>query len=265
MPCLGFVDVRIQDEYIVMWRSCKNLTFSGKVALFDPNEISATKWKFIDFFGSFEILDRDRSSILREIDNVNYHRRVAGYQQEMGSAEENMIMMMKRTKGKSADEKKEKLLSDLIDVRKRIIQEATLLSPEMEDKVFIGTWAIGDLLAHLSGWDITNLEAAKEILEGKVPSFYAYEDRDWASYNVSLINEYKEDHLRNQLSLVESTHNELINFLETIPAPEFFKERGLRVNRYEVILSDLLEVEKKDEEVHLQQIKDFVESFQSTE
>jgi hypothetical protein len=174
-------------------------------------------------------------------------------------------MAKQRSKRLSAEEKKEKLLSDLVDVRKRILKEAARFSPEMMEVRFVGIWTIRDLLAHLSGWDITNLQAAQEIMEGKVPSFYAYYDRDWKSYNATLVEEYKREDLQSQLSLMRDTHDKLIRFLEDMPAAELFKDRGIRNKGYKVILSSLLEVEREDEEIHLQQIRDYVESFQSAE
>jgi hypothetical protein len=167
------------------------------------------------------------------------------------------------TKRLDAKEKKEQLLSGLVDVRSRILKEASRFSAEMMEVPFVGTWPIRDLLAHLSGWDITNLKAAREILEGNVPGFYANYDRDWRSYNATLIREYKRDDLRTQLSLTRETHNQLIGFLKTIPAQEFFKDRGIRSRGYKVIISRLLEVEQGDEEIHLNQIREYAESLQS--
>jgi hypothetical protein len=172
-------------------------------------------------------------------------------------------MAKQRSKRLSADEKKERLLSDLVDVRERILKEASRFPPDMVEVHFLGTWDIRDLLAHLSGWDITNLQATQEIMEGKVPSFYAYYDRDWKSYNARLVEEYKRENLQTQLSLLKDTHDKLIRFLETVPPPEFFKDRGIRNKGYKVIIFRLLEVERKDEEIHLQQIREYVESFQS--
>ena len=134
----------------------------------------------------------------------------------------------------------------------------------MEDVHFVGFWAIRDLLAHLSGWDITNLEAAKEILEGKVPGFYASYDRDWASYNAKLVEKYKRGDLPTQLALISDTNRELLQFLETVPAEEMFRDQGIRHKGYKVILSRLLEVERQDEEEHLEQVQQFLESFQSS-
>jgi hypothetical protein len=168
-----------------------------------------------------------------------------------------------RSKRLSAEEKKEKLLLGLVDVRERILKQASRFSPEMEKAQFVGTWDIRDLLSHLSGWDITNLEAAKEILDEKVPRFYQNYDRDWKSYNASLVGEYKREDLLEQLSLVKDTHDELIRFLEILPAPMIFKDWGIRNKGYKVIISRLLEVEREDEEVHLNQIVEYLNSYPS--
>jgi hypothetical protein len=169
----------------------------------------------------------------------------------------------KTTKRLTVEEKKGQLLSGLVDVRDQILEEASHFSPDRVEAKFVGTWDIQDLLAHLSGWDITNLEAAQEIIQGKVPSFYQSHDRDWKSYNATLIGEFKRDDVQTQLSLLKDTHRKLIAFLQSIPASEFFEDRGIRWRGYKVILSRLLEVEREDEKIHLNQIRDYVDSIQS--
>jgi len=72
----------------------------------------------------------------------------------------------------SHEEKKARLLNSLLNVRGRILAKASKLSSDDEDEVFLGTWSIKDLLAHLAGWDVTNLEAARDILKGELPGFY---------------------------------------------------------------------------------------------
>ena len=148
-------------------------------------------------------------------------------------------------------------------MRERILKEASWFTPEMEDAPFLGFWAIRDLLAHLSGWDISNLEAARDFQEGNVPGFYAHYDRDWVSYNATLVDRYKRGDLPTQLALMRDTHRDLLYCLDTFPAEEMFQDKGLRYKGFKVILSSLLEVERQGEEEHLEQIKRFVGNFQS--
>ena len=53
-----------------------------------------------------------------------------------------------------------------------LLTEVAALSRKERDTVFLGIWTVRDMLAHLAGWDYANLEAAKSILAGELPSFY---------------------------------------------------------------------------------------------
>src|SRR5512141_3335410 len=89
--------------------------------------------------------------------------------------------------------RKESALSILIETRQNILTEVSKLSKAQQDQVFLGIWSVEDLLAHLIGWDETNLHAAKSILHGQVPSFYEHSDRDWQTYNAMLVKKYRKD------------------------------------------------------------------------
>ena len=65
------------------------------------------------------------------------------------------------------------------------------LPPLLHDQVLLGIWTIKDLLAHLIGWDFTNLQAIQQILAGQYPTFFKYYDKDWQSYNARLVLEYR--------------------------------------------------------------------------
>lgn len=114
-----------------------------------------------------------------------------------------------------------------------------------------------DLLAHLIGWDYWNLKAAKEILAGKLPSFYSYYDPDWASFNDQLVKKYKKENFKELLFSLKNSHQKLINFLRTVPAEEFNKERGLRWKNNKVTIANEIQPEINDEKVHYKQIKDW--------
>ena len=153
--------------------------------------------------------------------------------------------------------KKAQVISELVEARRRILEVASSLSPAQQDEVFLGVWSIKDLLAHLVGWDFANLEAAQAVLAGKVPAFYAHHDRDWKTFNARLVAEHKKDDFALLLASVEDSHQVLIDFLETIPAEEFDRDRGIRFRRYKVTIARLLQAEAKDEAEHYTQIKEF--------
>ena len=95
----------------------------------------------------------------------------------------------------TAQEKKESIIAALIQARRNILDVAYALPLEKQDEVFLGVWSVADLLAHLIGWDYTNLDATKSILQGELPEFYSHRDRDWETYNALLIERHKEEDL----------------------------------------------------------------------
>jgi hypothetical protein len=155
----------------------------------------------------------------------------------------------------TAQAKKDKVIAELVEARRKIFDVASYLPPEKQGEVFLGIWSVKDLLAHLVGWDFTNLAAVQEILAGQLPSFYAHHDRDWRTFNAGLVAKYKRDDFAALLSLVQGSHQRLVDFLGPVPAEEFSRDRGLRFRGYKVTIVRLLQAEASDEEVHCKQIQ----------
>lgn len=162
-----------------------------------------------------------------------------------------------------AQARKDEIASALIQARRKILDAAYTLPPEKQEKVFLGVWSVKDLLAHLIGWDYTNVEAVKSILEGELPEFYAHRDRDWQTYNSMLVERYKKEDFNELLYAVEASQRALMGLLEAVPAEEFDQDRGVRFKRYKVTIARLLQAEADDEEEHYRQIKEFAEGNSS--
>ncbi|HEX5808813.1 MAG TPA: DinB family protein [Anaerolineales bacterium] len=154
---------------------------------------------------------------------------------------------------------KDQILTALVETRQNIVAEASRLSEQQQEEIFLGMWSIKDLLAHLIGWDATNLDAARSILDGKLPSFYEYRDRDWQTYNAMLVTQYRKDSVKELLAAMKDSQERLIEFLQTIPPENFNKDFGVRFRGYKVTIQRLLEAELEDEQTHLQQIVDFIQ------
>jgi uncharacterized damage-inducible protein DinB len=153
--------------------------------------------------------------------------------------------------------KKEQALSGLIEARQSILAEAASLSDEQQNQIFLGIWSVKDVLAHLIGWDYTNLEAVKGVLEGQVPTFYEHHDRDWRTYNAMLVRKHKTDPFQELLDRARASQKKLMEFLQTIPPESFNRDFGVRFRGYKVTIQRLLEAEAKDERIHHEQITDF--------
>lgn len=153
--------------------------------------------------------------------------------------------------------KKEKVLSDLVERRQNILTEASKLSEAQQDQGFLGVWSVKDVLAHLIGWDKTNLRAVKSILKGQLPSFYEHHDHDWQTYNASLVKKHKQDSFKSLLAGMQDSQEKLMEFLQTIPPENFNKDFGVRFRGYKVTIQRLLEAEAKDEQTHHRQMIEF--------
>ena len=153
--------------------------------------------------------------------------------------------------------RKEEIISALVKARQDILAEVSTLSKAERERVFLGTWSVKDLLAHLAGWDFTNIDAIKSVLAGKLPSFYEYRDRDWQTYNAMLVGKYKRNSFRELLATEKRSQKELIEFLQPIPPEYFGKDFDVRFRGYKVTIQRLLEADIKDGQIHYQQIVDF--------
>lgn len=153
--------------------------------------------------------------------------------------------------------KREQILSSLIQARQKILSESVKLTNAQQNQVFLGIWSIKDLIAHLIGWDHTNLEAAKSIREGRVPTFYDHRDHDWQTYNAMLVKKYKKDSFQELLAAANDSQEKLVAFLQTIPAEDFNRDFGVRFRGYKVTIQRLLEADVKDAQLHYKQITDF--------
>ena len=168
-------------------------------------------------------------------------------------------MSNKQKRGSKAEANQAKIIADFSTARQELLAVAAAVPVEHRDTVFLGTWSLQDLLAHLLGWDYTNLQAAQEILANQLPSAYLQWDKDWQTYNAELVTRYKGDDFSKLWARLEASHQELIEFLITIPAEEFSKDRGLRSGRYKVTVAQFIKFETYDEQRHAKQVRALVE------
>lgn len=158
----------------------------------------------------------------------------------------------------SPEARKAELLETLTRARGELIAAAEALPPEKRRAVFLGDWSAADIVAHLIGWDVTNLEAADSLLAGRLPAFYEHHDRDWRSYNAQLVTTYGNGDWEALLDAASASHQRLLDRLEAIPPAEFERDRGLRFRGWKVTIARLLAAEAKDEETHRAQVEAFV-------
>ena len=156
-----------------------------------------------------------------------------------------------------AELRRDALIADLIETRRKIVDVASSLSPTEQDQAFLGIWSMKDLLAHLIGWLEENRKAVKTIRAGKLPEFYAYKDRDWQTYNAYLVSKYKRGDMTELLAKLQVSQQKFIKSIQAVPVEVLEQDFGVRFNRYKVTIVRLLQAELKDEKVHYAQMEAF--------
>ena len=156
-----------------------------------------------------------------------------------------------------AQNKKEEIISEMQRIRSELLTEVAALSRKERDTVFLGIWSVRDMLAHLAGWDFANTDAAKNIIAGKLPSFYKHHDHDWQTYNAMLIKKYRRNTFREIRTILNKSQKKLVESLKAIPPEYFNRDFGVRFRGYKVTIQRLIEADIKDVQIHHQQIIDF--------
>ena len=155
--------------------------------------------------------------------------------------------------------RKQEITTGLISARQKILAAISLLPPARLNEVFLGVWSVKDLLAHLIGWDYTNIEAVKDILAGQAPRVFKQWDPEWANYNAELVRRYRRDRFGDMLTESTASHAALIEFIETIPAEDIGKDFGIRSpNGTNITVEWFLQFEIDDEGCHYDQVQDWL-------
>jgi hypothetical protein len=161
------------------------------------------------------------------------------------------------------------LSSDLVSrqqkIRDQIAATAWQLPAAARDDVFLGTWSVKDLIAHLIGWDYANTAAISEILAGQLPSFYQFADRDWQCFNAKLVAQYSREGLEDLLQDLRASQTAFANALLTLPESELNSDHAVRYKGWKVTIGRLIQAELGDEEAHLEQLSEFVRKFERLE
>ncbi len=158
-------------------------------------------------------------------------------------------------------EQKQMIIDDLAAARNTLLAVVRDLPPDSQDTPCIGTWTVKDLVAHLVGWDFTNLQAIKEILTGQRPSFFQYHDTDWRSYNAQLVETYRIEPLEALLESAAASHQQLVAFLQGLPPAVVLEGKSPKEQGRVITIRRLLNAEAQDERKHRDQVQAYRENL----
>jgi len=152
------------------------------------------------------------------------------------------------------DVRKDKLLDDVENARVAMLAAVNSLPSDHRRAVFLGVWSSYELVAHLIVWDYANIQAIDDILADRLPHFYAHHDHDWRTYNAQLVREYSQESWEELMAAAAESHRRLLAVARSLPAEEFYKDRGIRFRGYKVMIGRLLEADVKDVMTHAAQV-----------
>jgi hypothetical protein len=158
----------------------------------------------------------------------------------------------------NAAEKQAKAIGALQSARRALLAAAQQIPTEKRAEVFLGSWSVMELLAHLSGWDAANQQAIAEVLAGALPAFYQHHDRDWASFNARLVHTYRCEDFDAQLAQVHASHLRLVAALQAVAPADFVADRGARFKGVRVTVERLALWDAKDVQAHTKQILEWL-------
>jgi hypothetical protein len=150
------------------------------------------------------------------------------------------------------------LIDDFVSTRRRIVAASLRVPAGLRDEPFVGVWGLKDLLAHLVGWDRTNLDAIHDFLAGRRPAFYDRYDPGWTAYNAELLGRHRVDDVDALLEALAASQRDVIEALRSLPEPELTRERARSRSGRPLSIAGLLRAAVRDEREHLRQIEAFV-------
>jgi hypothetical protein len=153
---------------------------------------------------------------------------------------------------------RDSLVGQLVDVRSQLVLAAYAIPADQRQVAFVGAWDVKDLLAHLVGWDYTNTDAVRDMVAGRLPSFYGRYDPGWATYNASLVRKHRTDDWDALLAALHRSQDAVGAVLCCLPEPEFERQRRLPGRERPLTIAGLLRAAIRDEEEHLRQIETFL-------
>lgn len=112
-------------------------------------------------------------------------------------------------------------------------------------------------MAHLIGWDYTNLRAVQVRLAGKYPSFFPGVRSQLAKLQPVAGRQYRKDSWPELLQVAAESHHQFVSFLQALTAEEVVNGKARKETGRSVTIRNLLRCEASDEERHSEQVSNF--------
>ena len=153
------------------------------------------------------------------------------------------------------------LIDSFVRMREALLRAADGVPAELRTKPFVGQWNLMDLLAHLVGWDYTNVNAIEELKAGSMPAFYSQYDPGWATYNRQLVERYGAGDWQALRAAIDQSQEAVVGMMRLLTPEELAREvldpRRARGGR-PVSIAGIFRAAITDERQHVNQIRTFL-------
>jgi len=105
---------------------------------------------------------------------------------------------------------------------------AGLPDPQLTEPGVIDNWSVKDNLAHVTTWEEEALKYLPLIVEGGTPRRYSVLYGGIDAFNARRTEERRSLSLSDVLSRLDSTHRQLIDYVQSVPEEQFTRETRFR-------------------------------------
>ena len=146
------------------------------------------------------------------------------------------------------------LIDELEEQRERLVALALSVPPELRKTPFVGKWSMHEVIAHLIGWDRTNITTVDALLAGRLPAFYDRYEPNWVGYNDELVATHRDDDWDALMQELSESQTAALLKLRSLSA-EALTQPGPVWRTRPVTIAGILRFATKDEYEHLGQIE----------
>jgi hypothetical protein len=155
------------------------------------------------------------------------------------------------------------LIDAFVATRASLLGVARSVPQSQRTQPFVGKWNLLDLLAHLVGWDYTNISAVDDLRAGRLPAFYTRFDVGWARENDLLVSRYGTADWDELLESLARSQKAVVAKLRSLTEDDLSAPGPVWRTR-PITIAGIVRSAIRDERQHLEQIREFAQASAST-
>jgi hypothetical protein len=140
------------------------------------------------------------------------------------------------------------------------VQDLARCVASLSEELFlekIYEWSPRDIVAHLVGWNRYIIEGSKQIMRGELPFYDIEPGEDYSKVNDVLIREYSSRGKQELLDELQTSAQELKQFLQSLDVSEWDHDYGVKHQGATITIRNTIDDLIEDYDIHREQIKEW--------